>query len=171
LSGILALSGLALILVYCLATAGEHARYFGVAATTAIASLLVGCLVGFLFGIPRVVSTGALRLTQDGTNSDQSGPEAATGQFTPSTNLSEISDWLTKLLLGAGLVQLGDLGGPVRALVLAVARGITPAGTALSSNAAAMAGAIMVTYLVLGFLDGYVVTTLWYGRRLSELKV
>ena len=173
LSGILALSGLILILVYCFATKGQHARYFAVAVTTAIASLLVGCLVGFLFGIPRVVSTGALRIRQGEKSTDQSNAEAATGQFTPSTNLSEISDWLTKLLLGAGLVQLGNLGGPVGDLVQAVARGITsPDGTtAATTGAAAMAGAIVVAYLVLGFLDGYVVTTLWYGRRLSELQV
>lgn len=41
-----------------------------------------------------------------------------------------MSDWLTKLLLGAGLVQLTHLG--------------------------------------LGFLVGYVTTTLWYGRNVSK---
>jgi hypothetical protein len=169
LAGLLALIGIVFIVAYCLSTEGQHLQYLGVSATCAIASFLVG----FLFGIPRVVSTGALRLTQEGQATDKSDRDAPTGQFTPSTNLSEISDWLTKLLLGAGLVQLGSLGRPAGALLQAIARGISPpAGEAAPVNTAAlaMAGAIVVTYLVLGFLDGYVVTTLWYGRRLSELQ-
>ncbi|MDT0353374.1 hypothetical protein [Pseudonocardia charpentierae] len=174
LSGVLAAAGLVVIVVYCFATDGPHARYLAVALTTGMASFLVGCLAGFLFGIPRVVSTGALRLTQDGKVSDDPKPDAVTGQFTPSTNLSEISDWLTKLLLGAGLVQLGSLARLAGVLVHAIAQGIstTTTGTApVSAGATAMAGAILVTYVVLGFLDGYVVTTLWYGRRLSEMQV
>lgn len=173
LSGALALAGSVVIVVYCLATEGPHLRYLAVALTTAMASFLVGCLAGFLFGIPRVVSTGALRLARDGKVSDDPNPDAPTGQFTPSTNLSEISDWLTKLLLGAGLVQLGNLGRPAGAFVREIAQGIstTSSGAPVSAGATAMAGAILVLYLVLGFLDGYVVTTLWYGRRLSELQV
>ena len=125
LSGLLALLGLIVIVVFCFATEGPHWRYFAVALTTAMASFLVGCLLGFLFGIPRVVSTGALRLKQDGQVSDSSSSDAPTGQFSPSTNLSEISDWLTKLLLGAGLVQLGSLGRPAGSLVHAIAQGIS----------------------------------------------
>lgn len=45
-------------------------------------------------------------------------------RFAPSTNLAEISDWLTKLLLGAGLVELGRLGRPLTELINNVARGL-----------------------------------------------
>jgi hypothetical protein len=38
-----------------------------------------------------------------------------------------------------------------------------------SGPAQVMAGAIMVTYVIIGFLDGYVVTTLWYGKRMDRM--
>jgi hypothetical protein len=38
-----------------------------------------------------------------------------------------VSDWLTKLLLGAGLVQLTRLGAPISQLIDSVAAGLAPA--------------------------------------------
>jgi hypothetical protein len=100
----------------------------------------------------------------------QSTPNSLASNFSPSSNLAEISDWLTKLLLGAGLVELTRLGRPLSGLVDSVARGLqgTSSTTAISGPAVVIAAAILVLYLVLGFLDGYVITTLWYGRRLAS---
>jgi hypothetical protein len=75
--------------------------------------------------------------------------------FTPSTNLAEVSDWLPKLLLNAGLVQLTRFGGRSGTLIM-LAAGLGDVG---ALPAQVMAGAIMVTYVIIGFLDGYVVTT------------
>lgn len=61
----------------------------------AIAAQVTGILIGFLFGLPQAVTPS------------QSSPQA---RYLPSANLPEVSDWLTKLLLGAGLVQLTHLG-------------------------------------------------------------
>jgi len=207
------LVGLALIVIYGLATSGKPWQTVSVGLLTAMAALAGGLLFGFLFGVPRYISSGQFRYetmtkvktppkvdpgpTVDG----QAAPEAAGAatlppapsppadsppadipavasppdgsaalKFTPSTNLAEVSDWLTKLLLGAGLVQLTHLGAPLAALINNVAAGLT-GGHAVADNGAAqvMAGAILVTYSVLGFLIGYVLTTLWYGRRLSHL--
>jgi hypothetical protein len=49
----------------------------------------------------------------------------------------------------------------------AVARGL--GSVPPSGPATVVAAAILVTYVILGFLDGYVVTTLWYGKHLQEL--
>jgi hypothetical protein len=57
------------------------------------ASTLTGGLIGVLFGIPR---------SPDGVQ----GTSTATG-YRGNTNLEQISDWLTKILVGVGLVQLG----------------------------------------------------------------
>jgi len=230
-SGAVFLAGLGFIALYVAATSGPHLRYLGVGWLTAFAAFVTGCLAGLVVGIPRFVSSGALRhdleagrlragvvkapTTGAGSNQGTAGknqssqdraakgqarpaqadpdevddvqegqgednqdqaawPPAGPGQansFTPSTNLAEISDWLTKLLLGAGLVELTRLGRPVATLVDTVARGlenIAPSATP-SGPAVVAAAAIMATYLVLGFLDGYVVTTLWYGKRLQAL--
>lgn len=58
------------------------------------ASFVFGGLVGFLFGIPRTVV--------DEANSTQR-------RYIPNTNLEKVSDWLTKVLIGAGLTQGSDI--------------------------------------------------------------
>jgi hypothetical protein len=192
---------LVLIALYAAATPGRHLRYLGAGLLTGVAAFAAGCLFGFLFGIPRLVSSGAWRLGQGaggtppadagaaepaeavrkapaGAGADtEASADAQAGdapkatddlRFAPSTNLAEISDWLTKLLLGAGLVSLTRLGAPLGALVDAVAAGLTdvPAGSSPDGPARLIAAAILVAFSVLGFLDFYVLTTLWYGRRL-----
>jgi hypothetical protein len=119
-------------------------------------------------------SAGTVTATPD-QPSDQDNAGAAdrmdrpSSAFTPSTNLAEVSDWLTKLLLGAGLVQLTHLGPPVASLINSVAAGLEGGTSAEpSGSATVVAGAILITYTVLGFLVGYVLTTLWYGNRLAK---
>jgi hypothetical protein len=173
------LVGFILIGAYAFATPGPHVQYLGVGLLTAFAAYVTGCLFGFLFGIPKVVSSGELRHKGEDKSptvslkpsTDGTVTASPAGEFTPSTNLSEVSDWLTKLLLGAGLVQLTHLGGPLGGLIDAVAQGLgqVPAGATPSGMARVVAGALLVTYVVVGFLSGYVVTTLWYGRRLREV--
>lgn len=107
-------------------------------------------------------------------------PVAATGErvqgqrevpgFLPSTNLAEISDWLTKLLLGAGLVSLARLGHSLGELIDTVARGLGGATVSggVTESAIVIAGAILVTYVILGFLGGYLTTAFWYGKVLEK---
>ncbi len=62
-------------------------------------------------------------------------------------------------------MELTRLGRPLSARVDPGARGLgsaTPFGPAVI-----IAAAILATYVVLGFLDGDVVTTLWYGKHLQ----
>lgn len=124
-----------------------------------------GILIGFLFGIPRAVSSGELRRSTDARND----------AFTLSPNLAEVSDWLTKLLLGAGLVSLTRLGGPAGRLIDAVASGLQSAGNVPSSRVASsarvVAGTILVAYAILGFLEGYVITTVWYQKKLNDTRL
>lgn len=146
------------ILVYAFSTPGSHLTYWGVGMMTGLAAFLTGCLAGFLFGIPRAVSTGAIR------------QRTGTTEYSPSSNLAEVSDWLTKLLLGAGLVQLTHLGAPIASLIDHVAGGLHgPAGP--SQAATVMAGAILFGYTAIGLLNSYVITTMWYQDRLIKHSV
>ena len=220
ISGGLGIFGLIVIILYAASTPGRSVRYVGVGVLTAVAALLTGCLLGFLFGIPKVVSSGELRhrssaptevvktetpdttvttstippSTVPSTSIESAAAADATGNasaqasqpasvrahvgeapasspFEPSTNLSEVSDWLTKLLLGAGLVQLTHLGQPLGQLINAVAFGLgrSPEVGTPDNSAQVIAGSLLVSYFVLGFLDGYVVTTLWYGTKLRRI--
>jgi Putative Ig domain len=143
---------------YAFATPGSHLTYLGVGMLTSLTAFLGGCLGGFLFGIPRVVSSGQMR-------QDTNTPE-----YTPSSNLAEVSDWLTKLLLGAGLVQLTRLGAPIGSLIDQVAAGLhsTAAGAGTVEAAKVMAGAMLFGYAVIGLLDGYVVTIVWYQNKITR---
>ena len=185
--------GAILVILYVVSTVGPHLRYISVGLFTACAAFLIGTVVGLVLAIPRVVSSGEYRYqpTPSGTNrlSDQEPddpdsaevrPTKSTGEpsraqaqaggarFLPSTNLAEISDWLTKLLLGAGLVELTRLGQPIGALIDNVARGLG-GGTAsggVTESAVVTAGAILITYVALGFLGGYLTTSFWYAKGL-----
>lgn len=123
-----------------------------VAALVAGGAFLVGGLLGFLFGIPRSLA----------------GPEAAeeratTGGYRPNTNLEQISDWLTKILVGVGLVQFTTFAQHAGDLVtfLGPALGGDPLGESF-------AGATLVVYSVSGFLAFYLVTRLYLGRAFAS---
>ena len=125
-------------------------------------ALLVGVLIGFLFGIPR-------SLQGEGAPAQKPAPAPA-GQaaanshenderqlsYKANTNLEQISDWLTKILVGVGLTQLtnlpdlfdraGNYFGP------AVGEG--PAGARIAIG-------IIIFFSVCGFLYGYLWTRLF----------
>src|SRR4051812_27802494 len=77
------------IIIYSWAEASW--KVFACALFISLAAALVGALAGFVFGIPKTVATGTPAATSAGTASPYQG----------NTNLEEISDWLTKILVGA----------------------------------------------------------------------
>jgi hypothetical protein len=149
-------AGIAWIWLYAFHTAGSHWSYVGVGTLSAMAAMLTGVFVGFILGVPKLISSGQTKVP-DGTPS-------------PNTNLGDISDWVTKLLLGAGLVSLSHLGVPLGRLIDNVASGLYAATSpADAAGAKVLAGAILVSFTVLGVLEGYVVTSIWYPRKLERL--
>lgn len=71
-----------------------------VAELWAIACLLAGGALGFLFGIPKSVQGASVATAEGKTRAQPAYAQRV------NTSLEEVSDWLTKLLLGIGLVQL-----------------------------------------------------------------
>jgi hypothetical protein len=76
----------------------------------------VGVLLGFLFGIPRTLQQELPPSSSPPAPaaSPQSPERVFTGanwsyQQTVNTNLEQISDWLTKILVGVGFTQLHQL--------------------------------------------------------------
>ncbi|MGH3204337.1 MAG: Ig domain-containing protein, partial [Streptosporangiaceae bacterium] len=158
------IGGTAWIVVYAFSTPGSHWTYLGVGVLISLAAFVAGCVVGFLLGIPRAVSSGELRQNQSASGA------AGSSSLGASTNLAEISDWLTKLVLGAGLVELTRLGAPVGRLIDVVAIGLySPAASAAAIQTAKVtAGAILFGYVMMGLLDGYIVTTTWYQAKVDS---
>jgi len=74
---------------------------FGAGALVAGASFLIGGLLGFLFGIPKSIEIQSGKI-ESITSLDDSKQDF----YQENTNLEDISDWLTKIIIGVGLVEL-----------------------------------------------------------------
>ncbi len=129
---------------------GGVARAIGYGALVAGAFFIGGVLLGYLFGLRPASST------QD---------QASNSATPPHTNLEEIADWLTKLFLGAGLVELTHLKEPVQQLAIFMAHGVD-APRHEDPGSPAIAFAIMSFFSASGLLYGYLWTR--YQHALKE---
>jgi hypothetical protein len=119
--------------------------------------LLIGALTGFLFGIPKVY-----------THSSDTGTAAAAGTspaplsqqlLRVNTNLEQISDWLTKIIVGIGLVQLAKVPGYITNLTWFFAdRGLKAGAGGSVTNAEGLVLGIALYFPALGFFAGYLTT-------------
>lgn len=126
------------------------------------ASTVFGSALGFLFGVPRRWEDGPP------SNSGQQQRHSE-GGYKPNTNLEQISDWLTKIIVGVGLIQLpeiveffdqlGNIAGP--------AFGPPPSGGIIAIS-------LVVHYLVVGFFQGFLLAYLWlpgaFARAAKQLR-
>lgn len=120
-----------------------------------LAWLSVGAVPGFLFGIPKVLQRASEA------SEVQPGKPGAYSQLV-NTNLEQVSDWLTKILLGAGLVQLQEMPAAVMRAADYVANGL---GNGTSPSFAA---ALIVLFTIEGFLVGYLCTRLLLARAFRQ---
>jgi hypothetical protein len=131
-------------------------KHSAIALMAALASLGVGCSLGFLFGIPKTVR---------GDSSVKSNSSADTGssaKLQDNTNLEEISDWLTKILVGATLVQFNNLKTALRHLAQMLATGMQ------DPTAEPFALFLFIYFGIVGFLAGYLYTRLYLPGALSR---
>lgn len=122
-----------------------------VAATTtlvALASLLVGGLAGFIFGIPKTIGPTAAE-------------QRAGTTYEGNTNLEQISDWLTKILVGAGLVELGRIGDFFGGVSSRLAGRLGNMGDVVGP-------AVIILYAVIGFLLAYLWARIYLARELRD---
>lgn len=151
------------------------------ALSIALAALIIGIFLGFLFGIPRTLSGNAPSTPQRGRKAvrkqttdggvaadlDLDESEAAGGpNFGVNTNLEQISDWLTKIMVGVGLTQIGDLPRATRTLAKALEPGfgeIPGAGT--------LGVLIVIFFSVCGFLIGYLWTRIYLTKEFVHAEM
>lgn len=133
--------GVVALLLYALpdGDAAAYAQHVGGGLAIAGASMVAGLLVGLVFGVPRAVSQSI-----DGSQE----------RYGPNTNLEQISDWLTKILVGVGLTQFRAIGDAAGRLFTNVAPLLG------SASDAPFAGALIVLFSALGFLLGWLVARL-----------
>jgi len=116
----------------------------------AVAATASGGAIGFLFALPRSVTIsvpmGAAKPSRGLT-------------VRPNTNLEEVSDWLTKIIVGLTLTQLGRIPSAAAHLftVLGAALGTPP-------ESVIFAGCLVVYSFIIGLVNAWLATRIYIER-------
>lgn len=132
--------------------------FFGLLLLISLASLLCGAVFGFLFGIPRLNK-----------NYDPREDYQRTTKYTPNTNLEDVSDWLTKIIIGVTLTQLTKIPGYLQSLADSIL--LNNSCETLDCNFARpviISGVIY--FFIAGFITGYFYTRLYLPNLFSILE-
>lgn len=156
LSIIILLFGILIVVLFGTSLTGKATIFLWM-----LACILTGTAIGFLFGIPKI-----LQNTQ--VSGSETGTVKPTYQQQVNTNLTEISDWLTKIIVGLGLVNLTKIPPYLSAVAKTLAAGLSEPTTPPTSLAIAFAYGTIVSYTILGFLFGYITTRLYLASAFSE---
>lgn len=147
------LIGVGFIFVYSLrfAQSRDWLSIAGVGVLSAGAFLLAGFLLGFVFGLPRTPDSSHER-PQAG--AAPQGPRSTKPSIQSNNNLLEISDWLTKIIVGVGLVQLNKIPGKIKDLTTYIGNGLRDCETpACKQSSEALALGIIIFFFSAGFLN------------------
>ena len=128
-------------------TWGAGFRTFCILWFASAAAFFAGTSGGFLFGVPKAISNPA------------NTPTPPTGLYKINTNLEEISDWLTKIILGLGLVHIENVIRFVDSLGNEAAKAI---------GQAQGAKLIAISAMAYGFVCGFIVIYIWTRTALRE---
>jgi hypothetical protein len=128
----------------------------------ASASALGAGLIGFIFGVPYTKDPTSNQKSAEGAPRGDDADEGSAPSYRPNTSLEQISDWLTKMLVGVGLVEIKDLPGPLQRLVQFLANGL---GGGMRAEAFVLT--MLVFFAVCGFLFGFLWARLYLRRWLS----
>jgi hypothetical protein len=127
----------------------EYARTVAGLLMVAGCAWALGALVGFLFGIPRTLSSPSDEPSLAGGRGDEFV------HYRVNTNLEQISDWLTKILVGVGLAELHRLPAAVGGAADYFAASI---GGRAAADLAGFVVALLVYFSIVGLMTGYLGT-------------
>jgi hypothetical protein len=161
---LLALAGCVLIVGYA---AFQRGKFFGVVSVGIMAggaSLLTGGLLGFLFGVPH---------TRDGERPDAGGKDGqkpagqnnppAPPRYRPNTSLEQVSDWLTKIIVGVSLVQFRAILSKLTGVATYLSKGLGGA-----DGSEAFAATLLVYFAVSGFVFGFLWARLYLPKWFDD---
>jgi hypothetical protein len=128
----------------------------------------LGTLLGLIFSVPKSSAQGAPRPEPAVTPATSDKPTLASQNdrkrrslYETNNNLVEVSDWLTKIIVGLGLIHLKDAPAILRKVV-------NPLQHCLGDCYLAFGTALVLGFGALGFLFGYVFTRLFLARAFSD---
>jgi len=124
----------------------------------------VAFVFGFLFGIPKALQSTPKIIppASSDPHTDADAADKSANQLKVNTNLEEISDWLTKILVGATLTQLIKIPGAIWKAADFMA------GAGGGVGPIPFAAAILIYFSSVGFFAGYVLTRMFFSLAFSR---
>jgi hypothetical protein len=166
--GFLMLLGIVFILFFSVSQGANWNQVLSVIALVMLASFAVGAILGFIFGIPRTLQGDSETIVKKTSNEDGSSVEQRSnveigGWVKANTNLEQLSDWLTKIIVGVGLVEFKQIASSISGLSEKLSEGIS-----LPESGFAIISATIVFYLLMGFLICYLWTRIYFEKILKS---
>ncbi len=141
----------AIALVIYAAASRSPWTVLGYGVAVGVSSTLAGGLIGILFGIPRSVEGSQTQQPNEG--------------YVGNTNLEQVSDWLTKILVGVGLVQLGHAPGAMEHLANSMKTGF-----GASTSSASFGLAMSLAFAIAGFIYFYLWSRIFFIEDLLRIR-
>ncbi len=131
-------------------------RIVAVGITISGGATLLGVLFGFIFCYPRVKRAQEAAATQ------------ADIAVEDNSSLADISDWLTKIIVGVGLVELNKIPPALQRFSQFLSPGLE-AVTPAKGSGQVLALALLLYFFPLGFMFGFIWTRFYYQEALKGL--
>ncbi|MCW3070524.1 MAG: hypothetical protein JWO44_414 [Bacteroidetes bacterium] len=149
--------GLVLLVIYGFRFDGTHLiiKVITTSLFLGFAYLMIGGVLGFLFGIPKTLQ-----------KESKAGDDQQSTSFNANTNLEQISDWLTKIIVGVGLTQLYTIPHKIYRLgeIFAPYLGGEPPAT----DAKIFGIVLFLFFVPVGFIYGYIYTRMYLPNMLAD---
>lgn len=162
--GILMLLGLVFIVLFSISEGRNWGNVLSVISLVMLASFAGGAIMGFIFGIPRTLQgdgDAAVKI-QNGTK--DSGVRSDNGSSVKAnTNLEQLSDWLTKIIVGVGLVEFKEIATSIATISERLSSGIMDPRFGFT-----IISATIIFYLLMGFLICYLWTRIYFEKILKS---
>lgn len=154
------------LLCYALWQREQFFTVVGMGILVSLASLVAGGLVGFLFGIPKSAED---KESKDPQSKDGGATTSKESSSLPilrrNTNIEEISDWLTKIIVGLGIYELKNVPELFRRL----SAFLSPAFGG-GQGSGPLAVILVVTFSCSGFILGYLLTVLFITKAIERVS-
>jgi hypothetical protein len=131
-------------------------QVIALAAMFAGGAQVAGGVLGFLFALPRSITVG-IPTGKDGQSRELRGITVR-----PNTNLEEVSDWITKIIIALTLTQLGKIPNAAGRLFVILGRSLGG-----SPQDVVFTGSLVVYNFLVGFLMGWLITRMFMGRWMA----
>lgn len=153
--------------IMLIATIAESGVAAGIVIVFSIALTLIGFIVGLLFSMPRAIAAAndSDKKTQSVPSSDPAQREAPL--YSPNVNLEQVADWLTKIIVGVGLVEAQHISEFVWKGAVTLGGQLNETNPSIDADgAAALSLGMIVGFPLVGFIGGFFAMKLYISRAM-----